>query len=376
MVVKKMSIEKLKGEIREIPDPRRRWGNLRHKLEDILIIGLCSIMSCGEDFEDMEDFGKDREEWLRGFLELANGIPGHDTFRRVFERLNPQAVAKSLNGWLDSAGSSGGRSVNIDGKTICGSKNSKHPAYHVVSAWVSETHITLGELAVSEKSNEITAIPELLDLIDIEGDIVTIDAMGCQTDIAEKIRESGADYVLALKDNHQTFHEEVADYFDWVEREHPESETIDHYKSTPEKGHGRIETREILRASADWIEDKENWTDIQTLIRYRCTREIDGVKSVSVRHYISSFDTNAEGFLDIIRGHWSVENQLHWMLDVVFREDEARARKDNSPLNLNVLRKIALAVLKKIAIKGSSIRRKMMKAARDPNFLAQLLFQK
>ena len=324
----------------------------------------------------MEDFGKDREEWLRGFLELENGIPGHDTFRRVFERLNPRAVARSLNAWLDNAGRSGGRSVNIDGKTICGSENTTHPAYHVVSAWVAETHITLGELAVDEKSNEITAIPELLDLIDVEGDIVTIDAMGCQTDIATKIREAGADYVLSLKDNQPTLHEDVSDYFDWVEKEQPKSETIDRYRSRPENDHGRIETREILTVSAGWLEDKEDWADIQTVIRYRCTREIDGVKSVSVRHYISSFDTNAEGFLDIIRGHWSVENQLHWMLDVVFREDGARARKDNSPLNFNVLRKISLAVLKKIAIKGSSVRRKMMKASRDPNFLALLLFGK
>ncbi len=371
-----MDIQVLKDELRKVPDPRRQYGNLRHKLEDILIIGLCSVICSGEDFDDMEDFGKDREEWLREFLELPNGIPGNDTFRRVFERLNPQAVARSLNAWLDNAGSSGGRSVNIDGKTICGSKDAKHPAYHVVSAWVAETHITLGELAVDEKSNEITAIPELIDLMDVEGDIITIDAMGCQTDIAAKIREAGADYVLALKDNQPTLHEDVSDYFDWVEKETPKSESIDRYKSRPEKDHGRIETREILTASADWLEGKDEWADIHTIIRYRCIREVDGVKTVSIRHYISSFDTNAEGFLELIRGHWSVENQLHWMLDVVFREDEARARKDNSPLNCNVLRKIALSVLKKIPVKGSSVRRKMMKAARNPNFLDRLLFQK
>jgi predicted transposase YbfD/YdcC len=217
---------------------------------------------------------------------------------------------------------------------------------------------------------------QLLDLIDIEGDIVTIDAMGCQTDIAEKIREKGADYVLAVKDNHPTLHEDVSDYFDWIEKEQPRSEAVDIWKSKPEKGHGRIETREILTASADWLEDKEDWADIHTIIRYRCTREIDGVKSISVRHYISSFDTNAEGFGNIIRGHWSVENQLHWMLDVIFREDDARAKKDKSPLNINVLRKVALAVLKKIALGRLSIRKKMMKAARDTCFLELILFQK
>lgn len=324
----------------------------------------------------MEEFGKDREEWLREFLELPNGVPDSDTFRRVYERVEPNALAKSLNAWLDSAGSSGGRGVNIDGKTICGSKSSKHPAYHVVSAWVAENHITLGELAVDEKSNEITAIPELLDLIDVEGDIVTIDAMGCQTYIAAKIREKGADYVLALKGNQPTLHEEVANYFDWIETEQPQNETTDYWKSKPEKCHGRIETREILTAPAGWLEGKEDWADIQSVIRYRCTREINGVKSVSIRHYISSFDINEESFGEIIRGHWSIENQLHWMLDVVFREDDTKAKKNNSPLNLNVLRKIALAVLRKISVGRLSVRKKMMKAARDPNFLAQLLFQK
>ena len=371
-----MKISKLKENLRELNDPRRKWGNLRHKLEDILIIGLCSIICCGEDFEDMEEFGKDREEWLRGFLELPYGIPDSDTFRRVYERVDPNALARSLNAWLDNTDSSGGRNVNIDGKTICGSENTEHSAYHVVSAWVAENHITLGELAVEDKSNEIKAIPDLLDLIDVKGDIVTIDAIGCQTDIATKIRGKGADYVLALKDNQPTLHEDVKDYFDWIEKEAPKSENYEIWKGKPEKSHGRIETREILMASADWLEGKEEWTDIQTVIRYRCTREVNGVKSVSVRHYISSFDTNAENFGGIIRGHWSIENQLHWMLDVVFREDDARAKKDNSPLNLNVLRKIALAALKSISAGRLSIRKKMMKAARDPFFLAQILFQK
>lgn len=202
---------------------------------------------------------------------------------------------------------------------------------------------------------------------------MSLDAIGCQTEIAAKIRERGADYVLALKDNQQTLHEDVADYFDWIEKESRKGENCDIWKSKPEKCHGRIETREILTAPANWLEGKEEWADIQTVIRYRCAREVDGVKSVSVRHYISSFDTTAENFGEIIRGHWSIENQLHWMLDVVFREDGARAKKDNSPLNLNILRKIALAALKKITVSRLSIHKKMMKASRDPNFLSLLL---
>jgi predicted transposase YbfD/YdcC len=370
-----MEIKKLQKELSEISDPRREWGNKRHKLEDILIIGLCSTICCGEDFVDMEEFGLDREEWLRGFLELPNGIPDSDTFRRVFERIEPNALARSLNKWLRETGSSGGRNVNIDGKTICGSGNAEHSAYHVLSAWVSENAITLGQLAVEDKHNEITAIPELLDLIDISGDIVTIDAIGCQTEIAAKIRGKDADYVLALKDNQPNLHEEVKEYFDWIEREQPKGEVCDRWKSGAEKCHGRIETREILTVPAGWLENREQWEGIQTLIRYRCTREIDGIKTVSVRHYISSFETSAEDFCAIIRGHWSVENQLHWMLDVVFREDAARARKDNSPLNLNILRKIALAILKKTSVGRLSAHKKMMKAARDQNFLALLFFK-
>ena len=371
-----MSIERFKEELREVKDTRRAWGNKRHKLEDIIIIGLCSTICCGEDFVDMEEFGRDREEWLRDFLELPNGIPDSDTFRRVFERVDPAELAKSLNAWLGNDEGSGGRNVNIDGKTICGSRSKNQSAYHVVSAWVADNNITLGELAVDEKSNEITAIPELLDLIDVEGDIVTADAMGCQTEIAAKIRAKGADYVLALKDNQKTLHEDVSDYFDWIEKERPKSEVYDVWKSKPEKGHGRIETREVITASAHWLEQKDDWADIQTIIRYRCTREIDGIKTVTVRHYISSFETTPENFCEIIRGHWSVENNLHWTLDVVFREDDSKAKKDNSPLNMNILRKIAIPVLKKMSVGRLSVRKKMMKAARDPFFLLRLLFEK
>lgn len=371
-----MVIKELKEKLQRIDDPRRKWGNKRHKLEDILIIGLCTIICCGEDFIDMEEFGNDRQEWLATFLELPNGIPDSDTFRRVFEKVDPNALAKSLNEWLATEQSPGGRSVNIDGKTIRGSKSKKQAAHHVVSAWVEEAGITLGELATDEKSNEITAIPELLELIDVDGDIVTIDAMGCQKDIAAKIREKKADYVLAVKDNQETLHEDISEYFDWIEKAAPKSESTGSWKSRPEKGHGRIETREILTATADWLEQKDDWADIQTIIRYRCTREIDNVKTVSVHHYISSFDTTAENFGEIIRGHWSVENKLHWMLDVVFREDSSKAKKEKSPLNLNVLRKIALPILNKVKIGRLSVRKKMMKSARDTNFLAHVLFQK
>ena len=229
-----MDIQDLKEKLSEIEDPRREWGNLRHNLVDILVIALCSTLCCGEDFVDMEEFGRDREEWLQEFLELPNGIPDSDTFRRVLERIEPGALSRSLNEWLESARETG-RQVRLDGKTICGSGNSSHKAYHVVSAWVGENALTLGEFAVDEKSNEITAIPELLDMIDIEGDVVTSDAIGCQKEIVKKIIEKNADYVLVLKGNQTSLHDDVKLYFEKLHGK-PDFETL-------EKDHGRIEKR-------------------------------------------------------------------------------------------------------------------------------------
>ena len=335
-------MERLQEELRQISDPRRPWGNLRHRLDDIVIIGLCSIMCGGEDFDDMEVFGREREEWLSGFLELPNGIPDGDTFRRLFERLDSKELSKHLGNWLDANRSNREdgqcRTVNIDGKTIRGSANVEHSAFHVVSAWVAENDITLGELVVDEKSNEIKAIPELLDLMDVRGDTVTIDAMGCQKDIAKKIIDKDADYVLALKGNLGSLHDEVKLHF--------ENMNISLKTSTLEKGHGRIEHREyFLETEIDWLWQKPDWVGM-----------------------------NAIG---AVRKHWSIENQLHWMLDVVFHEDAARARKDNSPLNMNVLRKTALSLLRSLKVgKNLSVRKKTLKAALNPAVLQAALFQK
>jgi predicted transposase YbfD/YdcC len=362
-----MDILDLKERLDGIEDPRREWGNLRHKLADILVIALCSTLSCGEDFIDMEEFGRDREEWLREFFELPNGIPDSDTFRRVLERVDPGALSRCLSEWLESARESG-RQVRLDGKTICGSGNSSHKAYHVVSAWVGENALTLGELAVDEKSNEITAIPELLDMIDIEGDVVSADAMGCQKKIAKKIIEKGADYVLALKGNQTSLHDDVKLYF---ENFHKKCDF-----ETFEKGHGRIEKRAyFLETDIDWLEQKPCWEGLGAIgaVRSR-VEEKDGVRS-ETRYFITSL-TDTEAFARAVRGHWSIENSLHWVLDVVFREDFSRARKDNSPLNLNVLRKTSLSVLKRITVGRLSLHKKMLKAARDPAFLARLLFEK
>lgn len=360
-----MSIQKLKERIGAINDPRREYGNLRHKLADILIIGLCTIVSKGEDYTEMEDFGKEREDWLKRFLELPNGIPDSDTFRRVFERVNPAELAEALYDWLGMEREK--RSViAVDGKTICGSKNAKHKAYHVVSAFATENQITLGELAVDEKSNEITAVPELLDLIDIKGGIVTADAMSCQKEIVEKIREKKADYVIALKENQPALYEDVKLWFD---NESPSQSAI-----TREKGHGRIETREyFLETNISWLEQKPLWTGLSGIGAARSKVIENGETRDYIRYFITSLiDINE--FAYAVRNHWSIENQLHWQLDVTFGEDGSRARKDNSPLNLNVLRKTALSLLKTTDWGRIGLKKKMFIAALNPAKLLDLLF--
>ena len=306
-----MSIQKLKEAVKTINDPRREYGNVRHKLTDILVIGLCTMVCKGEDFTDMEDFGNEREEWLRGFLELPNGILDSDTFRQVFERVNPKELSEALYDWLSREREK--RSViAVDGKTICGSKNAKHKAYHVVSAFAAENQITLGELAVNEKSNGITAVPELLDLIDVSGGIVTADAMSCQKEIVEKICDKKADYVIALKENQPTLHEDVNLWFD---NELPSQST-----TMREKGHGRIEKREyFLETNISWLEQKPLWRGLSAIGSARSRIIENGETRVYIRYFITSLmDVNE--FAHAVRSHWSIENQLHWQLDVTFGE--------------------------------------------------------
>jgi predicted transposase YbfD/YdcC len=360
-----MRIEKLIETISEITDPRRSYGNLRHKLADILVIGLCTIMCKGEDFTDMEDFGNEREKWLKTFLELPNGIPDSDTFRRVFERVNPAELSKALHDWLGFEREKRGV-IAIDGKTICGSGNAEHKAYHVVSAFVAENQITLGEITVEEKSNEITAIPQLLDLIDVSGATVTIDAMGCQTEIAKKITNKKADYCFALKGNQTSLHEDVKLYFENL----PAEQTT----VTIEKGHGRIEKREyLLETDIDWLPRKQLWRGLSAIGAVKSTVFEKGETRAETRYFITSL-SDVNRFADSVRKHWSIENQLHWQLDVTFGEDGARARKDNSPLNLNILRKTALTLLKDVDWGRIGLKKKMFIAALNPDKLLQVLF--
>lgn len=362
-----MNIENLKKEIGSIKEPRRtKYGNIRHKLEDILIIGLCTFLCGGEDFVDMEAFGKEREGFLREFLELPNGIPDSDTFRRVFEKVDPSELSACLFNWL-SVEQNKRNVVAIDGKTICGSGNEKHRAYHVVSAFVAENQITLGELEIGEKSNEIMAVPELLELIDVEGAIITADAMSCQKKIVKKIIEQKADYAIGLKQNQSRLYQDTKEYMDKFSKELP-------MMRSNEKGHGRIEKREYrLLTDLSWLEEQEEWCGLRALGMVKTTVIEKDEERKFTRYFITSL-TDINEFAYAVRKHWAIENQLHWCLDVIFREDAARARKDNSPLNLNVLRKMALALVSKAQYGRLSKKKMMFKAAMNPDVLLTILF--
>ena len=361
-----MKIEKLMGRLANINDPRRtNCGNILHKLEDIVIIGLCCIICGGEDFADMEEFGKEREEFLRKFLELPNGIPDSDTFRRLFERLDPQELSECLVNWLEDE-LPARCTVAIDGKTIRGSANKNHKAYHVVSAFVAENQITLGEICVDEKTNEITAVPELLDLLDIEDTIITADAMSCQKAIVEKTISKNADYVIGLKSNQRSlygfakkiFEENTNNYpvFETTQRLSGRNETRRYYLETNVAGFSKIKEWQGLKALGKVVRETENGSEVKQEIRY----------------FITSL-TDLNEFAGAVRKHWAIENNLHWSLDVIFREDASHAKKDNSPLNLNVLRKTSLSLLSKAKFGRLSKKKLMFKASLNPDVLLNIL---
>ncbi|GHU60203.1 putative transposase YncI [Clostridia bacterium] len=360
-----MSIQKLVEAVNGITDPRREYGNKRHKLADILVLGLCTILCKGEDFTDMEDFGREREERLRQFLELPNGIPDSDTFLRVFERIEPSELSDALYDWLGLEREKRGV-IAIDGKTIRGSANAKHKAYHVVSAFAAENQLTLGEICADEKSNEIKAVPELLDLIDIKGGIATTEAMSCQKETARKIRDKKADYVLALKENQWTLYEDVKLWFD--------NEAPSQAAAVLDKGHGRIEKREYsLETDIGWLTQKPDWSGLAAIGADKSTVTEKGETRTFTRYFITSL-TDVKEFAHAVRSPWPIENQLHWRLDVTFGEDASRARKDNSPLNLNVLRKTALALLKSVERGRIGLKKKMFIPALNPAKLLDVLF--
>jgi predicted transposase YbfD/YdcC len=289
-----------------------------------------------------------------------------------------------MYGWLNLVSECGNRNINIDGKTIRGSADGENHAVHMVSAWVGAENLVLGQMATEKKSNEITAIPQLLESIDTSGDVITIDAMGCQKEIVRTIRRKNADYVLMVKENHPTMHSEIVEYFNMLDRDAHKDELCAEWKSVSEKDHGRIEQRTTTIANAKWFKDRLLWQDMKTVIRCHCKRQsVDktsetGWKTSEYnRYYISSLTASAERFGYIVRQHWSIENQLHWSLDVSFSEDTSRVRKDHAPENLDILRKIALRLLRSTTTeKKLSVKRKQFKASLNQDFLYVILFGK
>jgi predicted transposase YbfD/YdcC len=368
-----MNPEDLISYFATINDPRIERTKY-HKLIDILVISLCAFICGADTWIQIEQYGKSKKEWLKAFLELPHGIPSHDTFNRVFAALNPKEFEECFMKWV--RGMMGGNAreiIAIDGKTARRSHRGGKGALHMVSAWARENGIVVGQVKTEEKSNEITAIPELLKVIDVRGAIITIDAMGTQKKIARDIVKRGGDYVLSLKGNQELFHQEVKDYFEDARiRKFKDIEYVKH--KTVEKDHGRIETRKYwLTTDIDWFSEKNKWSGLRSIGMVEAQRDINGSISTEVRFYISSLQNDAEEFARAVRGHWSVENSLHWVLDIAFREDECRTRMGNAPENLAIMRRFALNILKADTTLKCGIKAKRLRAGWDQSFLESLL---
>jgi len=359
----------------DLPDPRRSQGQ-RHKLLEILFIALSAVLCGADEFTEMEEFGQSRESWLRQYLELPHGIPSHDTFGRVFALLQPAAFEESFLKWVKQMVELNPKEVvAIDGKTVRRSydRRGTSEAIHVVSAWARENRLTLGEIKVSDKSNEIRAVPQLLKMLELKHCIVTADAMNCQKEIASKVREAQADYVLCLKENHPTLHKEVERVFQSVEEERTSGFTISR-TSTLDKEHGRIEERRYCQINApDHLYGYEEWADLKSIGMVEAEREVEGTSTVEKRYYLSSLAVDAEVFSRAARGHWSIENSCHWILDVVFGEDDSRVRAGHAAENLARLRKIANNLLQHDKSVKRGVKTKRLKAALDHSYLLKIL---
>lgn len=357
-----------------IKDPRIDRKKL-HNLSEILVIAICAILSGVDSWEHIAEFGEAKIDWFKSFLTLEYGIPSHDTFGRVFSLLSPEELESCFVSWVQNAVQLlTGEIIPIDGKRLRGSydTSSNKAAIHMVSAYASECGLVLGQVKTEDKSNEITAIPELLKTLYIKGCIVTIDAMGCQRNIADKIIEAEADYVLALKGNQGSLHDDVTLYLNDAHKK--EFKNIPHdYYETVEKNHGRIEQRKYwITENIHWIESKEKWRGLNSIGLVESTRIIGEDVSTEFRYYICSIEQNAEKFANAVRAHWGIENKVHWILDVTFNEDQHRTREGHSAHNMSILRRFALNILKQDDSKGS-IKAKRLRAGWKQDFLVSLL---
>jgi predicted transposase YbfD/YdcC len=361
----------------DLTDPRMDRTKL-HKLVDILVIAICAVIAGADNWEDVEEFGKARLGWFQTFLELPNGIPSHDTFTRVFARLDPEQFQAGFLSWMSSASEMiGGQVIAIDGKVLRRShdKGIGKAAIDMVSAWATANRLVLGQVKVEEKSNEITAIPQLLEVLEVSGCIVTIDAMGCQTEIAAKIIEREAEYVLSLKENQGQLYEDVERLFVDLEDSQYKAYAFD-YEKTVNKDHGRIEIRECWTISDPdvlrYLRGFANWKNLATVSRIRAQRWIGEEKSSEDRYHIASI-VGAKRVLWAVRSHWGIENELHWTLDLAFDEDRCRVRKDHGPENFALLRHIALNLLKQEKTCKRGIKGKRLLAGWKQDYLLKVL---
>lgn len=358
----------------EVSDPRR-GQNIQHKLLDIISIAICGIVCGADNWVDVEMFGQAKVEWLSSFLELGHGIPSHDTFGRVFRALNAAEFEASFADWTRAICElSAGSILSVDGKQMRRSKDGRlgRDGIYMVSVWAGENNLVLAQDKVADHTNEIIAIPKLLKLLDISGSVVTIDGIGCQSEIVKTIVEQDADYVIAVKANQETLFDDVQAAFGPTTREFAPA-----YYKTVEKDHGRIDIRECwvcqLPDVLDFIVDYKDWSGLRSLVKVVAERRLSDKVEHDTRFFISSLEAHPKRLLDIIRAHWQIENKVHWVLDIAFRQDENRVRKDNAPNNLAILQHIALNLLKHDTSLGVGLKAKRLRAGWDNAYLLNIL---
>lgn len=371
--------------LNDVKDPRSNPNDCEHKLIDILMIAICTILCDGESWEDMECYGREKEDWLNTFLELPNGIPSRDTFYRVFCALDPEAFQSCFIRWVKSAfpnalpasaDEAGTDIIPIDGKAIRGSrgKGKGKRAVHMVSAWSHRLGLVLGQKKVDTKSNEITAVPDLLEAIDLKGALITADAISCQKSIASACIEQGADYLLAVKGNQETLQKDIQAVAEKHWEQHPQGEPSATFAEQENKGHGRLEYRCCwVFNNLDLLSTHEEWQGIKQFGVVQADRTIKGKATTALRFYISSKSMTAQEMLSATRAHWEVENNLHWMLDISFNEDACQTKHENGAENLSTLRRIGLNIFNLDTANKGSMRRKRKKAGWSNSYLAQLL---
>ena len=374
----KKPLEMIEAHFSKINDPRINRTK-EHNLIDILTIALCAVICGAEGWVDIENFGNNKIIWLKTFLELPNGIPSHDTFGRVFSLIDAQEFQTAFYEWVLAVNEIiQGQIISLDGKCLRGSDDKRlgKRAIYMVSAWAESNHLVLGQRKVDEKSNEITAIPELLKILAISGCIITIDAMGTQTQIAKTIIEAHADYVLSVKENQGHLFEDISVLFAVDQADDFKYASFE-YTKTVSKGHGRIDIRECWSTSKPaylcLIRGVERWVGLQSIAMVICTRIIGEKETKEVRYFITSLPSNAERILYAVRKHWGIENELHWTLDVALNEDHSRVRKDQAPENFAVLRHMALNLLKQEKTAKGGIHAKQLQAAWNEDYLLKIL---